>query len=100
MFKFIKQFKLNRILNRRKPGKLHELKCWPEYFQPVVRVEKPFEVRKNDRDYKVGDILYMREFVPQTGMYTGQHCLRRITYVLDGYDALLPGYVVLGVQPL
>lgn len=42
----------------------HELKCWPEYFHALVLGAKPFEVRKNDRDFKRGDTLVIQEFFP------------------------------------
>ena len=90
----------------------HELKCWPEYFQAVKAGLKPFEVRKADRIYKVGDTLWLREFEPggryidgnpeiggatREG-YTGDE-LRGlpITYILANGIFLQPGYVVLGL---
>ena len=41
---------------------LHELKISPEYYDAVVNGIKPFEIRKNDRNYSVGDALRLREF--------------------------------------
>lgn len=49
------------------PGSLvktHELKCWPQYFRYVAEGLKNFEIRKNDREFKVGDRLTLREFTP------------------------------------
>lgn len=37
---------------------IHELKTLPEYFELVRKGIKNFEVRKNDRDFKVGDMLF------------------------------------------
>jgi len=38
----------------------HFLKTWAEYFEAVKSGNKTFEVRVNDRDFKVGDILVLR----------------------------------------
>jgi hypothetical protein len=43
---------------------MHNLKCWPEYFPAVLSGEKPFELRFNDRDFRVGDGLRLQEFEP------------------------------------
>lgn len=45
----------------------HELKCHPEYFHRVVSGQKPFEIRKNDRDFQVGDTVILKEFDPAIG---------------------------------
>ena len=43
----------------------HELKTWPSPFQAVRRGEKTHEVRgSRDRNFSVGDLLLLREFVP------------------------------------
>ena len=34
---------------------IHALKTLPEYFEAVLENKKTFELRKNDRDFKVGD---------------------------------------------
>ena len=61
----------------------HELKCWPEYFQAVIDGVKPFEVRKWDRPFRVGDTLVLKEYDPQKLDYTGRETKREITYLLD-----------------
>ena len=35
----------------------HELKINPQYYEDVKIGLKPFEIRKNDREFKLGDIL-------------------------------------------
>lgn len=40
---------------------IHELKILPEYFEAVVSGNKRFEIRKDDRNYKKGDILRLNE---------------------------------------
>ena len=41
--------------------KVHELKILPEYYDAVRRGDKRFEIRKDDRDYQVGDYLLLSE---------------------------------------
>lgn len=40
---------------------IHELKILPEYYKAQVEGKKNFEIRKNDRDYKLGDKLVLQE---------------------------------------
>lgn len=40
---------------------LHELKIYPMHFNDILKNNKNFEVRKDDRLYEVGDYLYLRE---------------------------------------
>lgn len=44
--------------------KTHELKILPQYFKAVQNGSKTFELRKNDRRFKVGDTLILREWHP------------------------------------
>ncbi len=41
---------------------LHHLKTLPEYFQAVIDGRKPFEIRKDDRGFKSGDRVELKEF--------------------------------------
>lgn len=87
----------------------HELKTWPEFFQAIVEGHKPFEYRLNDRNYQVGDVLHLREYVPTIGEdgeapghYTGRSLRKSVTYVLD--DRLGPtmreGFVIMTLGAL
>ena len=62
----------------------HELKIWPEYYTAMMFGNKSFEVRKNDRNYKNGDYLMLREWNPKTKEYTGRTLTRQISYILEG----------------
>ncbi len=42
--------------------KRHYLRILPEYYRAVDSGAKTFEIRKNDRDFKVGDIITLQEF--------------------------------------
>lgn len=74
----------------------HELKCWPEYFQAVLDGVKMFEIRKNDRDFKVGDWLHLQEWCPKTQAYTGRSTKREVAYS-TGWEQK-PGYIVMGLR--
>lgn len=78
--------------------KIHELKTWPEFFGLVDERQKNFEVRKNDREFQVGDTLVLREFDPIVGKFTGRSCMREITYILDKPDFVKEGHVILSIK--
>lgn len=42
----------------------HELKTWPEFYRSTQDNKKLFELRLDDRNFKVGDELHLREFDP------------------------------------
>jgi len=50
--------------------KNHKIKCLREYFDPVQDGQKKFEIRRNDRDYRVGDTVELECF--EFGDYTGE----------------------------
>lgn len=79
----------------------HELKCWPGPFAGLVSQEKKHEVRANDRDYRVGDVLILREWHPFECRYTGRKETRLVTWISKGPDWGLPvGVVVMSVEPV
>lgn len=51
-------------------AKIIEVKCLPEYFEAARVGIKPWELRYDDRNYAVGDLLIMREW--KDGKYTGR----------------------------
>jgi|CXWL01.1.fsa_nt_gi hypothetical protein len=72
---------------------IHELKCWPEQFAALRDGIKSFELRMNDRDYRVGDTLRLREWYPDderydddkdAGEYTGRSVDAEVTYMIEG----------------
>jgi hypothetical protein len=64
--------------------KIHPLKTWPRFYQAVADGSKTFEVRKNDRDFQVGDVLELKEWDHATERYTGREMAKVVTYVLHG----------------
>ncbi|MCZ6868077.1 MAG: DUF3850 domain-containing protein [Gammaproteobacteria bacterium] len=64
---------------------VHKLKTWSDEWDAVSRRDKRFEFRRNDRDFKVGDVLRLQRWNPVLGEYTGAlDILVPVTYVLHG----------------
>lgn len=78
--------------------KIHQLKTINPYFTAVLEGLKNFEVRLNDRDFKVGDEVRLQEYDLQTNEYLGREVRAEITYILKDYEAIKPGYVVFGFK--
>ena len=76
---------------------IHELKIQSEYFEVVNNKTKTFEIRKNDRNFKVGDKILLRE-IDSCGRYTGGTSWWKITYITD--YAQQEGYVVMAIEEL
>lgn len=72
----------------------HYLKCETEYYQAIERGKKKFEIRKNDRNFKVGDMVHLQEVVDE--QFTGRVMPSlEIQYVLqDGKYGLPEGYCI------
>ena len=75
----------------------HILKILPEYFEAVARYEKQFELRKNDRDFQVNDVVVLREWDGER--FTGRETARTIRYIYHGTGeyGLAEGYCILGL---
>jgi hypothetical protein len=101
----------------------HELKCWPQFFQPIYDDKKRFEFRVDDRNFVEGDCLKLREFTPCPichgkrnpcrmcapcrrcngvgGTYTGREANVIVTYILRGPHAGVPhSYCCMSIAPL
>lgn len=86
--------------------KLHELKILEQYARPKAEGKKPFEIRKNDRNYAVGDIVHYNVVADNRRIVTSgesrktpeeaffEDALYEITYITD-YEQK-EGYVVFG----
>lgn len=75
---------------------IHALKLVQPYFNDVKNGIKTFEIRRNDRNYKVGDILVLREYDPFTDTYTDDVIKKKIVYITD--YAQQQNFVVMGIK--
>ena len=82
----------------------HRLKIHEQYADAVLNGTKTFEIRKNDRGYKVGDKIVF-SVVTDEGISveaTERHPLNgatyRINYILDDFEGLAQKYVALAIS--
>lgn len=75
---------------------VHEIKIEEKYFNAIRNGVKLFELRKNDRNYQVDDLV---KFIvnDRTNDY-----LYQITYVLENVEdyGLKKGYCIFGIKPV
>lgn len=78
----------------------HALKTYPEYFKAIESGDKTFELRKDDRPFKVGDTILLQEYDPEKKTYTGKEISMAIGYILR--DAvkfgLKAGFCIIGLK--
>lgn len=84
---------------------VHVLKIHKKNYEDSLKNLKTFEIIKNDRDFRVGDILKLVEYDPdfsdkRMGLIgvTGREHFKEITYILDDEKYLREGYVCLGLR--
>lgn len=76
--------------------KVHTVKIAKMYYEDVKSGKKSFELRKNDRGYKQGDILRMLEYAE--GEWTGREMVAEVTYLLKDYAGLEEGYCIMALK--
>ena len=76
--------------------KVHQIRLAKSYFDDVANGIKTFELRKNDRGYKKGDILEMMEFAD--GKNTGRMVKVLVTYILEDYTGIEDGYCIMATK--
>jgi hypothetical protein len=81
-----------------KDDRRHKLKLAKMFFEDVRLGRKSFELRKNDRDYQIGDILELREM--DNGEPTGRVIEKKITYILEGFAGLKEDYCILALADI
>ena len=106
--------------------KTHDVKLVSDFYDDSASGVKSFEIRKNDRDYQVGDYLNLREVNYSTNINTetasttgvligvdisiraeavetGRSHVKEITYILTSEEfpeGIKEGYVILGARPV
>ncbi len=75
----------------------HHLKCIHDFFEQVWIGNKPFELRKDDRGYSVGDVLVLNE-TQFRGDRPARWIKAEVTYVLSGDPWLARDYVAMTIR--
>ncbi len=86
----------------------HPIKCWPPFFSAIAAGKKKHDLRRaDDRKFQVGDILLLREFDPERGVYTGRRQRVLITYITStespcafSSEALDDAFCILSIEPI
>lgn len=80
-------------------------KILPNFFEDVKKGIKTFEVRKDEDDIQVGDILFLEEWKDGdifTSGYTGRCIRKKVKYVLRDIPqyGLQEGYCIIGLEDI
>ena len=75
----------------------HYLKTLTHFYQDVESGKKNFEVRFNDRNFQIYDILHLQEFIPPN-KYTGREITKEVSYILSDVDYCKEGYLIMGLK--
>ena len=79
----------------------HILKLNEKYFEAVANGIKKFEIRKADRDFKVGDSLRLRKIESEHNQFTCNEIIVKFLYILyhnDFPDGIPEGYCVMSIK--
>lgn len=76
--------------------KVVKKKIMPEYFKAVRAREKNFELRVDEDDIQVGDLVILEEWDGK--VYTGSAVVKHVKYVLRNTPefGLMKGYCIIG----
>lgn len=77
---------------------VHLLKIRPEFYDEVVNRTKKTEIRYNDRNYCIGDILILWLYADNEHKKSFAIC--RITHILDDVRYMKEGFVALSITLL
>lgn len=79
-------------------SRIHKIRTAVKDFDAICSGKKNFELCRNDKGYKTGDILEMEEF--GGGIRTGRGLKAVVTYVQEDYTGLEEGYCILAIEVL
>jgi hypothetical protein len=78
--------------------KVHVLKTVNPYFEEATQEKKPWELRKNDRDYNAGDYIISREYSAELDKYSNRFMVGEILFILENFPGIEKGYCILTIK--
>lgn len=85
-------------------NKIHTLKSWSKFFRPIYAGTRTHELRRNDRNFQVGDTIVLCEFDELSNSYSGAKCTVTVTSITSfeepcavSGEALDPAFCILSI---
>ena len=69
----------------------HQIKITPVHYKEIANERKKFEIRYNDRNYKTGDMVVLKEYLGKEN-YSGRKIYIKINDIFDISD-IIKNYV-------
>lgn len=92
---------VRKIMTKRE----HRVKSWAHFYDAIRDGLKKHDLRLNDRDYQIGDVLILERYDNVKGEYTGESQRAVVTYMTSNRypcaysSAVLPrDYVILSLE--
>lgn len=79
---------------------IHDLKIERSYLLEIIEGRKTFEIRKNDRDYHIGDYLDLREYDAATCLYGSLNAVVYVTSSCSDERFVKDVFVVMSISLL
>ena len=77
---------------------IHILKTENPHFLDIYQGRKRFELRFNDRNFKIGDFLILREYSKHFGGYSSSWHAVKVIHMMEGPTlGLAEGWVILSI---
>jgi hypothetical protein len=80
--------------------KVIQLKCISPFFQDVWDGKKKFEIREDNRNFEVGDHVFLNEYNSMSKTYLDRRLVIEITYLIRKTVCLKEGYCAFGIKIL
>lgn len=81
---------------------VHNIKIKETFYKAKRSGLKLWEIRKNDRNYKVGDLIHYTKIDGSDFIRSGKDNLYKITYILtpENFEGLPSGYCIFSEEKI